>query len=315
MVTWAKLQALKQTMAGGEPPCLVMNGVRYDNATRDLLEQKGDGYDNNDRIFTVATRSEDDFRDFVWFRRRVRIAGPFHTGGHPFLAGFRGIYCAGRVARGMFDFHSGHYHPKLRNVVYYMYEFIENSCQNLQGMQRDQKVDELCKIPLELYYDDSETEKYATTFKRILSGGKLERDYGARNTMTMGESRLHPKYGQSSGSAISFNSTQSIVKLGVTPHVPASRNISQAGPCKLGRRRRMHEVLFLQKGILVFSSKASLPTVRVRLLRRMLGQPKEADDACHQTRRRCGNRTRARMRCVCPNPGANFMALTEKFRP
>jgi FYVE zinc finger len=219
MVTWAKLQALKQTMAGGEPPCLVMNGVRYDNATRDLLEQKGDGYDNNDRIFTVATRSEDDFRDFVWFRRRVRIAGPFHTGGHPFLAGFRGIYCAGRVARGMFDFHSGHYHPKLRNVVYYMYEFIENSCQNLQGMQRDQKVDELCKIPLELYYDDSETEKYATTFKRILNGGKLERDYGARNTMTMGESRLHPKYGQSSGSAISFNSTQSIVKLGVTPHV------------------------------------------------------------------------------------------------
>ena len=219
MVTWANLQTSKVTMAAGEAPSLMMSGVVHDNATAYLQNQKGNECVNNDQIFATATTSAEDYRDFVWFRNSVRVAGRFDTGGHPSLAGYKMVYCAGRVAQNTFDFHSGHYHPKLRNVVYYMFEFIENSCQNLHGAIRDKKVDDLCKIDLQLYYDDSETEKFRTTFEEIINAGQLERSKGARSTMTMGVSRPHPMYQQPSASRVPFNSTRTIVETGVTPHV------------------------------------------------------------------------------------------------
>lgn len=165
------LVAKEKLIGGGSCPSLMMSGVMFDNGTRYLETQKGKYVDNTD------TELFDGFydSDFVWNGRKVRIFDGLQSGGHPALAGFDSIYCAGEIHNdgNYFFFKSGHFHPKRENAIYFICDFIEKSCVGLHGMVRDAKVDELSKIRLKLYHDHSETSTYFTTFADIAGQGSL----------------------------------------------------------------------------------------------------------------------------------------------
>ncbi len=141
------------------PPSLFMSGAMGDNGTRYLLNQKGAEFPNDENLFLAGICNS----DFVWNGSRVRAHKGISTGGHPALAGFDTIYCAGRVKGNYFFFHSGHYHPKLPHALHFFSDFVTNTCSGMAGLARDQKVDQLCNIRLKLYRDDSETETYSTS--------------------------------------------------------------------------------------------------------------------------------------------------------
>lgn len=171
-MNWDEYQSAKLRLLGGEScPILIMSGVMFDNSTRYLEEQKGIPRQN-----TEAGLLNNQFkgRDFVWNGREVRIMGDFQSGGHPALAGFDNVHCAGRIMGDYFFFHSGHYHPKQEHAVYFFCDFIDNTCRTLVGDQRDTKVDELSKIKLRLYRDNSENETYLTTFAQIAAGEETD---------------------------------------------------------------------------------------------------------------------------------------------
>lgn len=142
------------------PPTLMISGPAGDNATRDL-QQKGRELPNDEGLFIVK---EIEGSDFIWNGRLVRAHGMFSTGGHPALAGMDMVCCAGRIKKGYFFFHSGHYHPDLESALHFFADFVVNSCQGMGGEARDRKVARLCTIRLKLYVKGSEEETYSTTF-------------------------------------------------------------------------------------------------------------------------------------------------------
>ena len=140
-----------------------MNGVAHDNATRYLLKQVGQERRND--YASLFDGIANHGCDFVWNGVKVRVAAGFTSGGHPALAGFDQVQCAGRIMEDYFFFHSGHYHPKKINALYFMANFVENSCQSIDGERRDRTVAELCRMKLRIYADYSETEIFNTTFE------------------------------------------------------------------------------------------------------------------------------------------------------
>ncbi len=164
-MNWDEYLQAKEALAidDDNPPSLFMSGVAGDNGTRYLLKQKGAEFPNDEGLFLAGIGNS----DFVWNGNRVRAHKGISTGGHPALAGFDTIYCAGRVKQNYFFFHSGHYHPKLTHALHFFSDFVTNTCSGMGGMARDQKVDQLCNMRLKLYRNDSETETYSTTFAEV----------------------------------------------------------------------------------------------------------------------------------------------------
>lgn len=163
---WEEFQQAKVRLIGsGGCPCLMMSGVVGDNATSYLLNQKGRAVPNTYASLFGATYES----DFVWNGRTVRIFNKFESGGHPALAGLETVYCAGEIHTDgeFFFFNSGHFHPKRENAIYFVCDFIEQSCKGLSGMPRDAMVDKLAKMRLKLYRDRSEVETYVTSFAEI----------------------------------------------------------------------------------------------------------------------------------------------------
>ncbi len=161
---WDEFLQVKKRHDPEDAPALLMSGVAGDNATRYLLKQVGQEFPNNQAIFDRNILGS---RDFIWNGRVIRTGG---MGGHPALAGFDTVYCAGRLEEGWFFFHSGHYHPKQIHALFFMVDFIENTCQDLAGVKRDTKVNELAGMKLRLYEDKSETITYDTTFAQAVNG-------------------------------------------------------------------------------------------------------------------------------------------------
>jgi hypothetical protein len=162
-MTWAEflaaIEALRIEL--DSPPALTMAGVAGDNATRYLDKQKGLEFPNNEALFLVADMVDS---DFIWNRRLVRAHCAVTTGGHPALAGYDPIYCAGVVMDRGFFFHSGHYKPVLENALHFFADLVINSCSGLSGAVRDQKVALLCGYALKLYVSKSKTKTYTTCF-------------------------------------------------------------------------------------------------------------------------------------------------------
>jgi hypothetical protein len=150
-MNWAEYERAKQALRihPDEAPALTMSGVAGDNATRYLEKQKGTVIPNDERLFATHGITNS---DFVWTGgANIRAHIGFSTGGHPALAGFDTIYCAGVVKRDYFFFHSGHYHPQLENALHFFVAFVDNTCATLAGGVRDAKVDQLCRMRLKLY--------------------------------------------------------------------------------------------------------------------------------------------------------------------
>lgn len=123
--------------------------VAFDNGTRYLENQKGTIFNNdyNSLFAGVANKGS----DFVWNGSNVRAATGFTNGGHPALAGFDLPLCAGRIMSTYFFFHSGHYHPKKTNALYFMADFIYNSCSSIyDGIARDTQTAKLCRMKLRI---------------------------------------------------------------------------------------------------------------------------------------------------------------------
>jgi hypothetical protein len=157
-MNWIEFSDARERILPKRYPCLMMAGVMFDNGTKCSTKQTFLEHDNDYNSLFV------DFagwgRDFVWTGTKVRTGS-----GHPFLAGFDSIFCAGRVEEGYFFFHSGHYHPKRINALIYFSDFVVNSCRLLSGANRDSLVDSLCKMRLRLYHEYSESEIYDTCFE------------------------------------------------------------------------------------------------------------------------------------------------------
>ncbi|WP_044874327.1 FYVE zinc finger domain-containing protein [Pseudomonas sp. LFM046] len=171
-MNWDEYQSAKLKLIGGSSrPILMMSGVMFDNGTRYLEKRKGITRQNTEN---GLLNDQFDGRDFVWNGRTVQVMGDYESGGHPALAGFDTVHCAGRIMGSYFFFHSGHYHPKQEHAVHFLCDFIDNTCRALAGLPRDAKVDELSKIRLRLYRDNSETDTYWTTFAQIAAGDEPE---------------------------------------------------------------------------------------------------------------------------------------------
>jgi hypothetical protein len=140
----------------------MMSGIAGDNGTRYLEVQKGRPHANHADLINGAI----DGADFVWNGRTVRVMRDLESGGHPALAGFESICCAGRIEGDYFFFHSGHYHPKREHALHFFCDLIDNTCNGLMGIPRDTEVDRLSKVVLRLYRDGSEIDTYDTTLAR-----------------------------------------------------------------------------------------------------------------------------------------------------
>lgn len=182
-MNWVEFQEAKTRLIGGSsPPLLMMSGMMHDNGTRYLLEQKGVSCDNTETDL-FSGHFED--RDFVWNGSKVRVMGNFQSGGHPALAGLGAVYCAGRVMDSYFFFHSGHYHPKQENALYFLCNFIEQSCEGLSGITRDTKVAQLCAVNHRFYRDKSETETYWASFAQIAEGSSPQKSKVASSSLVI----------------------------------------------------------------------------------------------------------------------------------
>jgi hypothetical protein len=164
-VNWAQFLTAKKTLLPDDEACpgLMMSGVAHDNATRYLEIQKGSQRDNNFRSLFDGQANQG--RDFVWNGSKVQVATGFTSGGHPALAGFDQVLCAGRIMTNYFFFHSGHYQPKKINALHFIVNFVENTCSSSFGSGQDELVAKLCKMKLRLYVENSETETFDTTFE------------------------------------------------------------------------------------------------------------------------------------------------------
>jgi FYVE zinc finger len=157
-MNWNEFSEAKERILPKRYPCLMMAGVMFDNGTKCSTKQTILEHDNDyDSLFVNFAGWG---RDFVWTGTKVRTGS-----GHPFLAGFNSIFCAGRVEEGYFFFHSGHYHPKRVNALIYFSDFVVNSCRLLSGANRDLLVDSLCRMRLRLYHEYSESDIYDTSFE------------------------------------------------------------------------------------------------------------------------------------------------------
>jgi hypothetical protein len=157
-MNWSEFLDAKERIVPKRCPCLMMAGVAFDNGTKCSTKQTYLEHDNDYHSLFVNFAGWG--RDFVWTGTKVRTGS-----GHPFLAGFDNVFCAGRVEEDHFFFHSGHYHPKRVNALSYFSDFVLNSCRSLSGANRDLLVDGLCKIPLRLYHQYSESDTYVTSFE------------------------------------------------------------------------------------------------------------------------------------------------------
>ena len=157
-MNWSAFSEAKERMVPKRYPVLIMAGVAFDNGTKCSTKQTFLEHDNDYHSLFVNFAGWG--RDFVWTGTKVRTGS-----GHPFLAGFDSVFCAGRVEEDHFFFHSGHYHPKRVNALIYFSDFVVNSCRLLSGANRDLLVDRLCKIPWRLYPEYSESDVYDTSFE------------------------------------------------------------------------------------------------------------------------------------------------------
>jgi hypothetical protein len=217
-MNWEEYQAAKLRLIGDSSrPTLFMCGVMFDNGTRYLLQQKGLAIHNQqDEIFNGHHHG-----DFVWNGRTVRVFNDFESGGHPALAGLDSVCCAGRIEEDHFFFHSGHFHPKQEHAIHFFCDFIENTCKTLHGEAKDEKVDELSKIALRIYANDSEVSTYTTTFAELAQPKIIKEDvhpvrsFGASAPIKIGSS-APIKIGSSS--RLPPKSEPRVHELGITPH-------------------------------------------------------------------------------------------------
>jgi FYVE zinc finger len=163
-MNWSEFSDAKERIVPKRCPCLMMAGVAFDNGTKCQTNQICLEHDNDFNSLFVNFAGWG--RDFVWTGTKVRTGS-----GHPFLAGYDTVFCAGRVEENYFFFHSGHYHPKRINALSYFSDFVLNSCRLLSGSQRDLLVNGLCKIPLRLYHEHSESDIYDTCFEMEARSG------------------------------------------------------------------------------------------------------------------------------------------------
>ncbi|WP_119344923.1 FYVE zinc finger domain-containing protein [Facilibium subflavum] len=139
------------------------------------LIQCSEGYDNNFRdlgskkiirlrcsyqgIFETPVVFDEHYcGDFVWDGGdEITVFDFFSSGGHPALTQEGVTDCAGIVKQDTFFFHSGHFKPKARDIIPFMFRFIDNSLDDYQLAEEKQScLTFLCEeMLLELYYDQS----------------------------------------------------------------------------------------------------------------------------------------------------------------
>lgn len=163
---WNAYQTFRAQILNGSSPeeyagSLMMSGVAFDNHTD--MSVKGQTRDN---VLATFQNDDDDGADFVWLGNG-RIRGHFgiSSGGHPALAGWQTIYCAGEVHNGYVFFKSGHFHPGQANAIGFMIDMVDTSCQGLAGLARDRMVAAITGFTLQLYR--TETATYRTTLDQI----------------------------------------------------------------------------------------------------------------------------------------------------
>jgi hypothetical protein len=180
---WQEFQEAKSRLCpSGLPPMLYQSGgFQGDNRTY-AESQKGFWCENSQ---SALFNGQLGGRDFIWNGNKVRVMGDFETGGHPALAGFDPVYCAGIIDDNFFFFHSGHYRPSLKNALYFFCDFTEKSCRDLAGADRDDQVRKLCDIPLRIYRGQGMGRTYDTTFE-------LEANDGAGPPQISGRSSAGP---------------------------------------------------------------------------------------------------------------------------
>jgi hypothetical protein len=162
-MNWTQFLAAKEKLLPYEsPPMLFLDQV-FDNGISSRQKPIGTERDNNHNALFDGHANQG--RDFVWNGTKVRVATGFDAGGHPVLAQREAVYCAGKIMRDHFWFHSGHYKPKRINALYFFTDFVENTCRAIHGDTRDDKVEELCKMFLKLYAEHSTTAMYVITFE------------------------------------------------------------------------------------------------------------------------------------------------------
>jgi FYVE-type zinc finger protein len=172
-MNWSEFSDARERILPRRCSALMMDGVMFDNGTRCNTKQNYLEHDND--YFSLFLNFAGSWRlnsktsrgpkwpmgrDFVWTGTKVRTGS-----GHPFLAGFDSVFCAGRVEEDYFFFHSGHYHPKRVHALIYFSDFVLNSCSLLRDSMRDSVVDGLCKMRLRLYHEYSVSDIYDTSFE------------------------------------------------------------------------------------------------------------------------------------------------------
>lgn len=207
------------------PPTLLMSGATGDNATRYLLKQKGVLVNHHQAALLNGNHDE---RDFVWpGRDQVRVMGKYEGGGHPALAGFGDIACAGRTEGDHFFFHSGHYHPKAEHALIFLLAFVRNSCANLDGQARDESVHDLCSIKHRLYADQSETVTYLSSLSDLL---RHQDEGGHDHIIETGHAPFKGSYTRSQPMSIGGSSSSGFIKksapipIGRSKPIPIGQN-------------------------------------------------------------------------------------------
>jgi hypothetical protein len=177
---WQEFQKAKSRLCPNElPPMLFQTGgFPGDNRTH-AEGQKGTWWTNSQSV--LFNGKLNDGRDFIWDGKQVRVMNSLQTGGHPALAGFDLVYCAGRIEEDFFFFHSGHYRPELDNALYFFCDFVENSCRDLAGTNRNNKVRELCDMPLRIYVGRGGRTR-DTTFAEEANAGEVPSQISGRSS-------------------------------------------------------------------------------------------------------------------------------------
>jgi FYVE zinc finger len=183
-VNWQEFQDAKRRLCPSHRPELLLQTGGFQGDNRTFAEsQKGRLCDNTkSALFDGHLNSGS--RDFVWTGDNVRVMDDFQTGGHPALAGFDSVYCAGILGEDFFFFHSGHYRPSLKNALYFFCDFVERSCRDLAGAERDDEVRDLCDMSLRVYAGREMERHYVTTFAEEAqdSGGAAYQMSGRSST-------------------------------------------------------------------------------------------------------------------------------------
>ncbi|MCF6775976.1 hypothetical protein L3V83_05225 [Thiotrichales bacterium 19X7-9] len=179
----------KKILNGIDLDHLQQNGVRHDNAFRDLNSSAATKLANcYQDIFQADDLIDDHYTgDFVWeSSNEIRVYGKFYgsSAGHPGLSTQGLVNCAGIIRENDIFFHSGHFHPKAINALHFMVFFINNSLNAYNDSYFESKEDlltYLCEeFPIIVYYDDSENTTKKTTFldlyEHVKEFGQFRRD-------------------------------------------------------------------------------------------------------------------------------------------